>query len=149
MTESGTKRGRWPWIALATAVLFVGGPLAYRLRPLNAAERSLVGHWAASSNIDELSAIYYSDRTFKMDGLVGSWSASNSAISTRTPMAFSETAGMPWQHRVSLYLGSRLFADTVEIRWDGPDRFHAVGTYAAEGEPELSFSRSVAEPPVR
>ncbi len=44
---SGTipKRRRWPWIILAAVLLFVGGPVAWQYRPLNATEKALVGVW--------------------------------------------------------------------------------------------------------
>ena len=45
MTETVKKRRRWPWVILAAVLLLVGGPIAWRLRPLNATERRLVGTW--------------------------------------------------------------------------------------------------------
>ena len=45
MPESIRTRRRWPWVVLATAILLIGGRVAWRFRPLNATERALVGRW--------------------------------------------------------------------------------------------------------
>jgi len=50
MTETGRRRRRWPWVVLAVVLLLVGGPIAWRFRPLNATERKLVGIWASASS---------------------------------------------------------------------------------------------------
>lgn len=39
------KRRRWPWVVLAALLIVGGGPIAWRLRPLNAEERSVIGIW--------------------------------------------------------------------------------------------------------
>ena len=45
MADDLKKRRLWPYIAVALLLLFVGGPLAWLFRPLNATERKLVGTW--------------------------------------------------------------------------------------------------------
>jgi len=45
MSETVKNRRRWPWLVLFVLALLIGGPLAWRLRPLNSAERALLGEW--------------------------------------------------------------------------------------------------------
>ncbi len=135
------KRRRWPWVVLVTTLVIVGGPLAYRFRPLNAAERALVGRW--TDNGGEFATIFQlnPDRTMVEDETVGSWSASGTALYLHTPLEATE--GLHWRARVSLYL-SNIFSPRIDIRWDGPDRFYIKG--ATRGE--IRFTRDTAESPV-
>lgn len=43
--EVPKKRRRWRWIALALLMLLVGGPIAWRFRPLNEHERQVLGKY--------------------------------------------------------------------------------------------------------
>ncbi len=141
MTETGTKRRRWPWAVLATALVIVGGPIAYRFRPLNAAERALVGRW--TDNGGEFATIFQlnPDRTMVEDETVASWSASGTALYLYTPLEATE--GMHWRARVSHYL-SNFLSPRTEIRWDGPDCFYVKG----ETRGEIRYIRDTAESPV-
>lgn len=70
MSEAVRKRRRrWPWMVLAALVL-VGGPLGWRFRPMNGAERQLVGTWEESPEtredeevLDESSGRFVPERT--------------------------------------------------------------------------------------
>ena len=51
MSTITKKRRRWPWIILTIAALACGLPLAWDLRPLSSAERSMVGVWQSPNMI--------------------------------------------------------------------------------------------------
>lgn len=93
MTETVQRRRRWPWMLLAALVLSIGGPVVWRLRPLNAEERAVVGVWTAGRDpvrgIDrhELTLSPYRSflrRYFNNDGSVsdetGSWHIDGRAL---------------------------------------------------------------------
>jgi len=76
------SRRRWPWAILAVVLLLVGGPIAWRFRPLNETERRLVGTWRSK---------YEAEYTFRLDhsfetayGIRGRWSVSGSMLQLRT-----------------------------------------------------------------
>ena len=45
MNGPETKRRRWLWLLSAIGIAAIGGSLAWTFRPLNAAERRLLGTW--------------------------------------------------------------------------------------------------------
>lgn len=147
MTETAKRRRRWPWIVLAAVLLPVCGSMAWRCRPLNTAERGMLGHWTFLESSIETRAVFYADRTFAIDGeTVGSWSASPSTIWLRTPVTFAETAGLPWPTRLAFFIGHRLLSGSTGIEWDGPDRF--ILKEGPGGDMGTVFERATAEPPV-
>lgn len=148
MTETVKRRRRWPWLVLSATLLLACVPIAWRLRPLNTAERALLGDWTALEGLDgsvRTSTTFYADRTFAMDEeLVGSWNASTSVVRLHTPLTLAQTAGYPWHIRLGVFIESRLASKSVEIQWDGPNRFTIK-----EGPPynrETVFERGTAEP---
>lgn len=82
MTENVKKRRRWPWLILAATLILVCGPTVWRLRPLNATERRLVGSWSPEHDSRLGVFTFRADRAFcwtHPNGFVaakGSWSAS-------------------------------------------------------------------------
>jgi len=116
------SRRRWPWAILAVVLLLVGGPIAWRLRPLNAAERTLIGFWVVEGGSRSMHLT--ADRCIRIAGKdVGAWSASEKAISVRYAVAFKDLAGAPWLDRIYTYFKMREPQQTSDIRWKGPDRF--------------------------
>lgn len=97
MTEAAKRCRRWPWIVPGIALLVVAGLVAWRFRPLNAAERALVGVWLADDAVMHFH--FSSDRKFKVEwqgpkspsdmfpaGIgIGTWSASADQIVIRSP----------------------------------------------------------------
>lgn len=65
MTEPVKTRRRWLWGLPLFLGLVIGGPIAWRFRPLNDMERRLVGRWAdPEPTISHY--IFRPDRTFAM-----------------------------------------------------------------------------------
>lgn len=144
MSETTKKRRRWPWVILVALVLLIGGPIAWRCRPLTAVERAILGKWTRHDSADEYTVTFSGNRTFSMDDeVVGTWSASGSSFSLRIPLTIEDTAGRPFLNRVSLFLGNMLLSGTAEIRWDTPDRFSLI----VEGPGEVEFQRITADLP--
>ena len=137
MSET-VRRRRWPWVVLVTTLVIVGGPIAYRFRPLNAAERALVGRW--TDNGGEFATIFQlnPNRTMVDHETVGSWSASGTTLYLHSPVG--RTDGLAWGVRLSLYI-AHLSSARIDFRWEGPDRFYVKG--AVRGE--IAFSRIPAE----
>ena len=75
MTETVTCRRRWPWMVVVTVVLATGIPVAWRLRPLNQAERKLVGVWTEDIPKTDIPGRYQfrPDRTFLYELHDGDW----------------------------------------------------------------------------
>lgn len=86
------KPRRWPWGVLVVLALSVGGPIAWRFRPLNAIEKTLVGRWQllADGSAYELDA----RRRYLHPGTGGrgSWSASQGRIVFRSDLLGSIAA---------------------------------------------------------
>ena len=146
MTETAKRRRRWPGIVLAAVLLPVCGSMAWRFRPLNTVERAMVGHWTFLATSAETRASFSTDRTFKMDEVVGSWSVSGSTLWLRTPFTFAQTAGLPWHGRLSLFIGSRFATGSAQIQWDSPDQF--ILKEGQFSDRATVFRRATAEPPV-
>jgi len=153
MSATAKRRRRWPWIVLAAVLLVVGGPIAWRFRPLNATERALVGRWKCVDDVSvfELSA----DRRFHwksvdsdfINGLSathraepllfhlvdsrlltmqGHWSATKSSLSFRDDIDLDNFSFLPWLSRMRAYAVVTA-PSTAEVRWHGPDRLEVCG----------------------
>lgn len=121
MPESIRTRRRWPWVVLATAILLIGGRVAWRFRPLNATERALVGRWA-NTEAGPGFECGADRRFFPTSAEAGEWSAREGVLSIRHPVAVRELAQMPWQERPSIVFQGFAISQTVPFRWNGPDR---------------------------
>lgn len=86
MSDIVKRRHRWPWAILAVLLLLAGGPIAWRFRPLNAAETALVGEWRPELGVDRHEFLFTSDRRFThrlQDKVVfsGWWEANGEELS--------------------------------------------------------------------
>jgi len=126
MTEIAKRRRRWPWVVLAVLLLVVGGPIAWQFRPLNTAEKALVGRWTITGPQEAIE--FRPDRRFLLRGIpAGSWSASETSLSVRHEVSFGDLAGHPWLERVGAYLACRLIPTSSDVTWFRPDQFHWNG----------------------
>lgn len=153
MSVTVKKRRRWPWIVLAVVLLLVALPVAWRLRPLSATERSLVGRWKSTDGVSSfhlsadrrfhwesvddqfvhgLSATHRSQpllfhlvdsRMLTMDGV---WSAGKSSISFRDDVDHDNFVFLSWLGRARAYVASP-FSSTAAVLWHTPDRFELCG----------------------
>ena len=153
MSVSVKKRRRWPRIVLAGLILIVGAPIAWRFRPLSAAERTLVGRWGSTDGLSsfDLSAnrrfhwesvdkgfVYGLSATHRSQPILfhmvdsrfltmdGHWSATRSFLSFRDDVEPDNFPFLPWLGRMRAY-AVVTFASTAEVHWDGPDRFELCG----------------------
>lgn len=123
MTETVKKRRRWPWVVLA-ALLLIGGPIAWRFRPLNAKERALVGTWKSYRE----TVTFLPDRRILGGGNdVGSWSAAERTLYVRQPIPFEVISDVPWRIGLPVYFRMLFIPTSHEIVRDGPDRFWWAG----------------------
>jgi hypothetical protein len=85
MTEKvKTLRHRWPWV-IALALLLLGAPMAWNLRPLTRLERDAVGTWRFEGVAQGEALVLHEDRSYSIWlKPVGSWRESNGRI-TLTP----------------------------------------------------------------
>ena len=115
------RRRRWPWVVLAAVLVLVGGPLAWRFRPLNATEKRLVGRWQ-STFVDGSIYEFRPDRRWKhsLFGERGSWTAANGEISFRLDPSSPPLTVQPWLGRLKTFI-TRLDPSRVTIILDGPD----------------------------
>lgn len=139
MTETVRKRLRWPWMALAVVLLLVGGPIAWRFRPLNKSERRLLGTFEVSFRDGVLGlqtpgfvleeVTFYSNRQYVRRILDvghpvvqrGSWEAGQDTITLKP---ISPTGiGVPWHARLRAYVSELLQPRREAMGWDGPDCF--------------------------
>lgn len=100
MAEIAKGRRRWPWWILAVVVLLLfGGPFAWRFRPLNAAERRMLGTWV-DAEFPDTRFTFRPDRTSTRPGcdpapdVLGIWMCSQDRLfqqddyeAPQTPMA--------------------------------------------------------------
>lgn len=92
MSDIVKKRRRWPWVILAVLLLLVGAPIAWRLRPLNETERSVIGTWRCEHDYAIDYETFTSDRrlTIRTDNfatgdsetVTGTWYAANGVLYT-------------------------------------------------------------------
>ena len=153
MSDTPKKRRRWPWMILVGVLLLVGAPIAWRFRPLNATERTLVGHWKGADSVTtfELSAnrrFHWEsvDKPF-VDGvsathrsqpllfhmvdsrlltMEGDWSATRSSLSFQDDVDTDNFVFLSWLNRLRAYAVAP-FSSTAEVHWHGPDRFDLCG----------------------
>lgn len=139
MSETVTRRRRWPWVVLAMVVLLVAGPLAWKYRPLNATERKLVGVWALVSqpeqkirfspsrrignNMHSTTSLATGVETTEFGDFqdFGSWAASSRGV--RVDLDPELMPPQPWFERVQ-FVFLRLFGieeDGFPITFDGED----------------------------
>lgn len=138
MPETVRTRRRWLWMVLAALVL-VGGPLGWRFRPMNGAERQLVGTWEESpetredeEGLDESSGRFAPERVFLRFTAArrfacwtdrepyeehASWSASATSLKASPDLA---TVGLPaWLSRaITTRASSIRFVDRDHVRID-------------------------------
>lgn len=139
MSETVTRRRRWPWVVLAVLLLLVAGPLAWKYRPLNATERKLVGVWAVASkpeqkirfspsrrignNMHSTTSLATGVETTEFGDFqdFGTWAASSDGVRFDPDPEFMPP--QPWSERVQVVF-LRLFGiedDRLPIRFDGKD----------------------------
>ena len=95
MSETVKRRRRWPCMVLIAVLLLVGGPIAWRYRPLTPTEFTLLGTWTFEDDGAQYEITLTPDRRFveqtttytrDADGNFraatwsGSWSASGSTL---------------------------------------------------------------------
>lgn len=92
MNETVKRRRRWPWGLAAVVLIVVGGPLAWRFRPLNQTERSIIGTWRCDNVHEVIYQTYTTDRrlTIRTESLstsdtetaTGRWYAADGVLYT-------------------------------------------------------------------
>lgn len=102
MAETSNKRRRWLWLILSVGLIFIGAPIAWRLRPLNALERRLVGKWQTfyGPYLSPSPAFaMHADRTFRIGERTGHWHASDGKlfISYSIGSSMRTVPGSLWQ----------------------------------------------------
>lgn len=130
MTEIVKRRRRWPWVALVALVLLIGGPIAWRFRPLNTVERAFVGHWNDGSTNGFRFDANHCCAGDGADGevITGTWSARGSTLSICFRTEFKDYANLPWGSALSRYLETLLSPPSGEVKWDGVNHFSWQGT---------------------
>lgn len=123
MTETAKKRRRWPWAILVVVLLLAGGRIAWRFRPLNAAELAIVGKWAVTEPSGPI-AHFRPDHSVFLDGReIAEWSASANSLSLKYRVSIGDYPTLKWSARLSAYIKLRLFPQSYELTWDGADHF--------------------------
>jgi len=144
LSETVKRRRRWPWWLLVTVLLLGSGWIAWRFRPLNATERTLVGRW---ESIDDGSLYEFAaSRRFQTTNpdsrvatMQGLWSATDSSLSFRDHVPRAKFSHLPWLKRMRAYAVVTFLPSTAEVRWHSPDRFEMYG---------YEFARIPDEPPL-
>lgn len=130
MTETGKRRRRWSWMVLAAVLILISGAIAWRLRPLNAAERSLVGLWVPATWSDDLGPAleFRSDRRFtakpRIQGYIpfsGSWNASASDITMRRDFSAVGTRSLSLYAKIQLHIQRSLFPGSSALQFEDLD----------------------------
>lgn len=90
MMETVKRRRRWPWLILTVVLIAIGGPLAWRYRPLNAEEKRLVGTWSSLPPYEgaAIRTYHFADSRRYTEGyvfgpVVGEWSMSRGVLTFR------------------------------------------------------------------
>lgn len=109
MAETSINRRRWLWLILSAVLILIGGPIVWRLRPLNALEKRLVGEWQyyrGLYNSPSVAFTLHADRTIRRGESTGHWHASDgklflsfsigSALRTQ-PGSFWQRLDLAWQ----------------------------------------------------
>lgn len=125
VTETIPRRRRWPWVLLVVVLLLIGGPTAWRFRPMNATELALVGRWTWSQQGNTCDFEANRRYALKRPGVVvatGRWSASASSLRL-SPDATGSLGLASW--RTTLRRAQRMLFPPpgIPLRRDGPDRF--------------------------
>lgn len=137
MSEAVKKCQRWPWLALATVLLLVGGPLAWQFRPLNETERALIGKWRGGDPKGDWQVEVHleANRRFRTTlrgsdtgAATGPWTAQGSTIQFKADVSFWDQKGVPWKRRLQRCFEAMFTVEVLEFRADGPDRL-TVGEY--------------------
>jgi len=142
MSDTGNRRRRWPWLILALGLLVIGVPLVWRLRPLNATERALVGSWSCDAPKAELQfspyhqfqgAIFWKLDVPQLRGELqetvhgATWSATNSRIEirhSRLKLSNIRQYGFRWVLQ-DILTGGEL--RVMKLQVDGPDKIIVEG----------------------
>src|SRR6218665_2525009 len=128
MTDTVKKRRRWSGVTLTAVLLLAAGSVGWQFRPLNSAERTLLGRWEVlNSHPADTLRFDANRRAFRAGVYVGKWSASEKKILLWTPVAFKDVPGSAWHDRLVRYFKLVLSPLTYEIEWRGPDRFITPG----------------------
>ena len=126
MSETVQQCRRGPWLALGAVLLVVGGLIAWQYRPLNGAEKSLVGRWTLVGAEEQVEL--RSDRRLLCGGEpAGTWSASANSLSLRSWMSVRYLSGRLWLDRIGVFFQTRLVPCSRDVTWVGPDRFALAG----------------------
>lgn len=84
-SSTAKKRHRWSWVILGSLVLLIGGPLAWKFRPLNQLELRLVGTWyqhqyQTSDTSNNGIWTFFADRSYSTPMHFGSWAIINGRL---------------------------------------------------------------------
>lgn len=147
MTETVRKRRRWPWMALAVVLLLVGGPIAWRFRPLNANELRLIGPWHEYLGHQQFRLT--SDRRFTIQERVasnngdiiiltrsGSWSCRGDRLDMQLDESWKELGRRMLGRHPFEYLYSG------EITWQSKDEFKLLVTTRS---PRVNWERGYVD----
>lgn len=140
MSETVTRRRRWPWVVLAVLLLLVAGPLAWKYRPLNATERKLVGAWAPVSepnNRVRFMATHRVGRNSRSRVLLptggveddirhfeefASWTANSNELRLTLDTEFTGSVSLPFRIQFMCYRLLGLTAETTPISFEDENR---------------------------
>ena len=130
MIETVQKRRRWPWAVLAAVLLLIAAPIAWRSRPLNAAETALVGRWVRAA--DGWSMEFRSDRIFFEGPPPGpdpplEWSASEHTIRVTHTYSSEDSAREALADRFYLVMRGRKKYRDIQYRRAGSERLWFYG----------------------
>lgn len=137
MTETVKKRRRWPWVVLSAILVLTAGAMAWHFRPLNTAEKALVGSWRPPGALSDTEYRFDADRRCFFGGnYYGRWSASKDTVFVGAPVPFKVLARAPWHFRLAMYFESLVTPHAISINWDGENRvFIGQRLYARVRDP--------------
>ncbi len=121
MSDTVRKRRLRLWRLILAMVLFVGGPVAWWYRPLNATEARLVGTWRSDRGSE---FTLYRSHAYRLDFLNarGTWSAAESRLRTRIIPRETTLWGAVQVHWRAL-THPKDWTCEMPIEFIGPDRF--------------------------